>query len=440
VKEIQATEDAQEVAEHWEKEVKALRKMNGLNQEHIVHFVTAFRRHKEKGSEEHYLMFEWADGGNLRSLWKSKPSPILTALRVKDVIKQILGLAKALEAAHNLNRTGASYRHGDLKPENILVFGGGGWIGTLKIGDWGEASENEQVTEMRPSKTAAKYGTRRYEPPEVVTGVRAKWLGQPTRRRSRLYDIWAMGCIVLELLVWLMYGVDELNRFNQDLGNESFYQTDVVNGREVARVHSAAVRWMEKMALDPRCKVGTTALGDLLELVRTGLLVVKLPRRLGTNLSLISEKPRADSFVDGLSTGFTGMMAGISSHDEPTFSEPHTANIPSISFTAADPEPIRIPLQPEPEPEGPARFLATGFLNGVEAIDVEDEEEIYWDIQQHQQPAPENTFSIYHAPSPAPIGNYAEEDSDLSAAEMYQPASQGFLTPKEKSVGSNNVF
>jgi serine/threonine protein kinase len=161
VKEIQATEDAQAVAEHWEKEAKALRMMNELNQEHIVHFVTAFRRRKENGGEEHYLMFEWADGGNLRSLWKDNPFPLLTASLVKDAIKQILGLARALEAAHNLNTTGASYRHGDLKPENILLFSGGGSIGTLKIGDWGEAKEHEQVTEMRPSKTTAKYGTRR---------------------------------------------------------------------------------------------------------------------------------------------------------------------------------------------------------------------------------------------------------------------------------------
>lgn len=209
VKEIQATEDVQAVAEHWEKEVKALRMMNELNEEHIVRFVTAFRRRKEHG-EEHYLIFEWADRGNLRSLWKGTPRPVLSGTLVKDAVTQIAGLASALDAAHNLG-TGASYRHGDLKPENILLFSGGGCIGKFKIGDWGEAKEHEQVTEMRPSNTTAKYGTRRYEAPEVETGVRAKFLGQSTRRISRLYDIWAMGCITLEFIIWLMYGLDGLN-------------------------------------------------------------------------------------------------------------------------------------------------------------------------------------------------------------------------------------
>jgi hypothetical protein len=58
VKEIQVTDNAQIVAEHLEKEVKALRIMNELNREHIVHLVTAFRHRKENGGEKHYLMFK----------------------------------------------------------------------------------------------------------------------------------------------------------------------------------------------------------------------------------------------------------------------------------------------------------------------------------------------------------------------------------------------
>jgi serine/threonine protein kinase len=382
VKEIQATEDAQEVAEHWEKEVKALRTMNKLNQEHIVRFITAFRRRRQHGEEEHYLMFEWADGGNLRTLWKSMPSPTLTAPLVKDVIKQVLGLAKALEAAHNLNATGASYRHGDLKPENILVFRDEGLIGTFKIGDWGEAREHGQATEMRPSKTTAKYGTRRYEAPEVQTGVQAKWLGQSTKRRSRLYDIWAMGCITLELTIWLLYGIDGLDRLDRDLGFGSFYQTNVVNGRRVAQVHSAAVRWMDQMADDPRCQVGCTAIGNLLELVRTALLVVKLPRRLGTTLSGIPERPRTDSFVESHANvaRVTSQDAAIDQEAVGLTVEP-AVNIPSISFTLAEPESDRIPVQPEPEARGPARCLATDFHKRTETINEEDEDESYWYAQ-----------------------------------------------------------
>jgi serine/threonine protein kinase len=440
VKEIQATEDAQAVAEHWEKEAKALRMMNELNQEHIVHFVTAFRRRKENGGEEHYLMFEWADGGNLRSLWKDNPFPLLTASLVKDAIKQILGLARALEAAHNLNTTGASYRHGDLKPENILLFSGGGSIGTLKIGDWGEAKEHEQVTEMRPSKTTAKYGTRRYEAPEVETGVRAKWLGQSTRRRSRLYDIWAMGCITLEFIIWLLYGLDELNRFNQELGEENFYQTDVSNGRPVARVHDAAVSWMSRMAQDPRCDVGNTAIGDLLELVRTALLVVKLPRRLGTNLSDIPERPRADSVFMGPGTEQKDDMADVPLREAIANSgEAPETNIPSFSFTPAESDPARIPVQPDPEPEGPARCLATEFRKKVELIDAEDDYEGYWYTHELQRPSPAILSNSSHDPLLTQTKHHSGENYRSANTNINRSSILDLVAPATKKVSSFSV-
>lgn len=346
VKEIQATEDAQEVAEHWEKEVKALRMMNRLNQEHIVRFITAFRRRMENGQVDHYLMFEWADRGNLRTLWKTTPFSALTATLIKDFTRQLMGLSRALEAAHNLSHRGTSYRHGDLKPENILVVSGGGSFGTLKIGDWGEAKIHNEVTEMRPSKTTAKYGTRRYEAPEVETGVRPKFLGQSTKRRSRLYDIWAMGCITLEFLIWLLYGPDDLKKFNQELGEDNFYKVSIVNGKKVAEVHHAAVRWMNHMAQEPGCEVGRTALGDILELVRTAMLVVKLPRRLGTNLPE-TEKSRMDSVVmdDASTTNNNDEDIAQPPNIPPQYVGP-LIDIPAISVTLADPEPERIPVQP----------------------------------------------------------------------------------------------
>jgi len=349
--------------------------MNKLDQEHIVRFITAFRRRRQHGEDEHYLMFEWADGGNLRNLWKNMPSPTLTAPLVKDVIKQVLGLAQALDAAHNLNVTGASYRHGDLKPENILVFNKGGSIGTLKISDWGEAREHGQATEMRPSKTTARYGTRLYEAPEVETGITPKRLGQSTKRRSRLYDIWSMGCITLELTIWLLYGAEGLGRFGRELGFSSFYQTSVVNGRKVAQVHDVAVRWMDQMADDPRCQVGSTAIGDLLELVRTALLVVKLPRRLGTILYDMSERSRTDALID------SGMNA--------------TRETPQ--HVASGENAIGSTVQPELESWGPARFHATDFRTRIETIIGEDQDESYWYTQpldQHRPGALSESFSL----------------------------------------------
>ncbi|KAJ8113697.1 hypothetical protein ONZ43_g5096 [Nemania bipapillata] len=199
-------EDHQGISDTWGKEAKALHKMNLLKQPHIVFCYTAFT-HGNIGAQDHYLMLEWASGGNLRNLWKSFKRPKLTELLVKDTMYQILGLVKAIDKAH-YPETGPNFRHGDLKPENILWFKdeSGNGIGTLKIGDWGLAKQHFRVTEMRSNNTTTKWSTQRYEPPEEadILGDNILTPDQSGRRRSRLYDIWALGCITLEFLVWLM--------------------------------------------------------------------------------------------------------------------------------------------------------------------------------------------------------------------------------------------
>lgn len=165
-------DDREKMTAYWESEIKALKKMNKLNNNHIVRFVAAFRRCHKDG-RDHYLMFEWADGGNLRSLWETFPRSSISASLVKDSCRQLLGLASALAVAHNLSDS-SSYRHGDLKPANILRFNNGTEIGLLKIGDWGEAKEHNSVTELRFDKTSAAYGTLRYEAPEVEVGLNAR--------------------------------------------------------------------------------------------------------------------------------------------------------------------------------------------------------------------------------------------------------------------------
>ncbi|KAJ0116629.1 hypothetical protein J7T55_009779 [Diaporthe amygdali] len=290
VKEIQPNEeDRKHIVDMWGQEARALQKMNLLHQPHIVKFHTSFRR-GDPGRQDHYLMFEWADGGNLRDLWRTFDRPALSRELVKATVRQILGLAKAIDKAH-YPETGPNFRHGDLKPENILWFTGKE-MGTLKIGDWGTAKQHFHVTEMRNTRTKTAWGTRTYEPPEEVcdqsTNLRIP--GQYGSKRSRLYDMWAFGCITLEFLIWLMYGREELKRFNQgiiidDANNTRFYLTKLDdNGNPKARVHDVAAKWMEHMANDPICKSGSTALGSLLEIVQNRLLVVKLPERLGTTM------------------------------------------------------------------------------------------------------------------------------------------------------------
>ncbi len=117
-------------------------------------------------------------------------------------LEQMCGLANGLEALHSEN-----FRHGDLKPENILRFTEGEERGDLLIADVGLAKFHVEVTKNRHARTQTMTGTFRYEPPECDEN-----LDNP---RSRAYDIWSLGCIYLEFLIWLLEGQEALEAFNQ---------------------------------------------------------------------------------------------------------------------------------------------------------------------------------------------------------------------------------
>ncbi|KAI0198028.1 hypothetical protein F4808DRAFT_473132 [Astrocystis sublimbata] len=383
---VRNKDDRQNVLNIWGREADALRKMNHLKQPHIVEFYKAFRRGRP-GSENHYLMLEWASGGNLRHLWKSFRRPALTTQLVKDTMYQVYGLVKAINKAHN-PESGPNFRHGDLKPENILWFKdeNGHSMGVLKIGDWGLAKQHYKVTEMRSRRTTTKWGTRRYEPPEeaYTQGTSLLVPDQSGKRRSRLYDIWALGCITLEFMVWLMYGPDELNRFNKgleykDLDNSRFYvikENEI--GKPEARVHDVAVEWIKHMAEDPICAPGSTALGDLLELIRDQLLVVKLPQRLGTHADLTQDNTlpfERDSSITKI----------INGPRIPKVDFPPSHGLPSIVIEdeSGDSLANQKTLQPKLLTSGKERARADEILDRMTLIIDEDEDddterESYW--------------------------------------------------------------
>ena len=179
------------------------------------------------GNEMMFLM-PWADGGSILDLWAQNPTPQLCSSLVRDVVAQLAGLAEALEQMHRLNteenpslqrastgdfnpRDGrrpqrSSTRHSDLKPDNILRFrtshdkDGHVDIGNLKMADFGLAKLHAEATELN-QRSGTISVTRRYAAPEAELN--------PDAARSRRYDIWSMGCVVFEFIVWMLYGWEE---------------------------------------------------------------------------------------------------------------------------------------------------------------------------------------------------------------------------------------
>ncbi|KAI0545794.1 kinase-like domain-containing protein [Xylaria curta] len=266
VKEVIALADYEkEFDDSWTKEVETLKTMSSCHKKHIVRFMTAFTRGRIPG-RDYYMIFEWADGGNLEDLFIQCPCPTLNETLTKQTVTQVTGLFAALQAIHD-----GKIRHGDLRPENgtelikfifihfpILRFEptNDNILGTLKIGDWGMTKVHNVDKVPRKEigfKTSTKYDDASlYEPSEVQLGV-----------FSYQDDVWSMGCIILEIIIWLLDGYDEVKKFRSDIEGYSRSPSSYV------------VKWLDYMVnKEPRCSSGT-ALGALLSLVRDKLLIVE---------------------------------------------------------------------------------------------------------------------------------------------------------------------
>jgi serine/threonine protein kinase len=242
--------------------------IRNLNHPHLIRSFAYYKKGKS-----HFLIFPWADHGNLREFWKKSP-PGLDQQYLKWVFKQFRGLAGAIERLHHSQEDKAT-RHGDLKPENILCFSGNGSNNnhdecTLVITDVGLSKCHDKLTEYRKEATKTHSGTIMYEPPETEL--------QPDQPRSRRYDVWSLGCIYLEFVVWLLYGVDDLDRFRSDLTSSGshtrFYvlEEDSETRKRKSRLNDAVTKWVDWIKKDPRC-TKNTAIRSLIDLIVNRMLI-----------------------------------------------------------------------------------------------------------------------------------------------------------------------
>ncbi|KAF2972322.1 hypothetical protein GQX73_g1231 [Xylaria multiplex] len=217
---IKKAKDNEDLYEFFDKETSNLKALQEIVSPHLIQPIAAYQR----GSER-CLTFPWADGGNLGNYWEGYEKDRQDLGSLRWLIAQFTGLFSALHILHKQN-----CRHGDLKPENILWFKERRGKGTLRIADLGLARfhERDADTKKRNFKgmsTMTPSGTSRYEPPEM-DDTRGKDIS-----RSRQYDIWSMGCITIELLIWLIktsysvndYVVSCLDIMEKQLENSAAY-------------------------------------------------------------------------------------------------------------------------------------------------------------------------------------------------------------------------
>jgi Protein kinase domain len=110
----------------------------------------------------------------------------------------MLGLARGLNKVLNYEEPNATHEasmigyHCDLKPANILVRESG----TLLISDFGQATF-KKVAGTNSSNVFGVGGTEAYAPPEI---------DNTELRLNRKYDIWSLGCILVEVYVFVVSG------------------------------------------------------------------------------------------------------------------------------------------------------------------------------------------------------------------------------------------
>ncbi|KXH42603.1 protein kinase domain-containing protein [Colletotrichum simmondsii] len=289
-----------EVAEN---EAAILRRLKDHNHPHIIKALATYTQ-----GSRHYFVFPWARGGNLRDFWINQPNLSLEAEHVatqdwsgyyKWFFKQLLGLSSAIEEMHYPKKEPQqSCRHGDLKPENILCFSGTEIgqhlipIGVhLVVADVGHAKVHEEATERRYEPTITPRGTMMYSPPEAEL--------RTPEARSRRYDIWSLGCLYLEFLIWMLYGNTTLEYFRRDIGSgQPYYRKEPEVG-----LKDSVKKWIKAIEEDPRCiPTRETAIGRLINLIENRMLIVKAEvRRDATNQDSTSTSETRDS--SRISTG-----------------------------------------------------------------------------------------------------------------------------------------
>ncbi|KAK8094956.1 hypothetical protein PG997_001641 [Apiospora hydei] len=231
------------------KEVQALKKAKEMGARHCIELLAVITR-----GDMCYLVFPWADGGNLSEFWSSHPKPRMTAGLMRRVVRQLKGLTDALNTLHTSTDGSSCFHHGDLRAETILRFRTRPKtdreidVGVMKIANFDLAQVENDSPEVRLT---------------AVTG-------------DPLLDIWSFGCVVIEFMIWILYGRTELDQFRYLRLNTLWEnRSSARGGSSKTLVQPVLNRAMETILADQECQ-SQSAMRDLLRLVKNSLLAARL--------------------------------------------------------------------------------------------------------------------------------------------------------------------
>ncbi|MEM6692704.1 MAG: protein kinase, partial [Planctomycetota bacterium] len=159
------------MVKRFEREVEVAAQLSHAN------IVTAFDA--GKSDDTHYLVMEYVDGCDLRSLIRSRGP-----LKIDDAVKCVLQAGSGIEHAHQ-----KEVIHRDIKPANLLLDR----KGNVKVLDMGLARWSSAAAEAAASDlslTGAAMGTVDFMPPEQAISA---------KRVDHRADIYSLGCTLFTL-------------------------------------------------------------------------------------------------------------------------------------------------------------------------------------------------------------------------------------------------
>ncbi|KAM0077484.1 hypothetical protein ACKRZS_010409 [Fusarium odoratissimum] len=255
----------------FDNEVEGLQRFNGVGHRHIIQLLATFELH-----DRYHMILPWASC-NLYEFWKSDPFS-KTGNRDLGVIRwmstQTLGLLAALDAIHDSQGVQSYGRHGDIKPENILWFElDNEPHGLLVLADFGLTKFHRERSRSFTKNTNVGY-TYTYAPPEI--DIEGEFM-------SRSSDIWSFGCVLLEMVCWLLGGWELSEAFadarlTEDtsgiMKTDSFFAIVKLEDDELRRftVKPQVLSFIRRLDHHESC---TNYVHDILDIIEKYMIVVR---------------------------------------------------------------------------------------------------------------------------------------------------------------------
>ncbi|KAJ4365203.1 positive regulation of MDA-5 signaling pathway [Neocucurbitaria cava] len=280
--------------------------MADLTHSHLLKCLASFTF-----SSKYHMIYEKADQDLEKFIGENKNVSDITSFSGSDLARQLYGLAGALSVIHNQENVGSDYnasllgvprerfsRAGyihDIKPDNILVFiynQDGKKTYWMRLSDFSCANVRDLVRSVSGQKrdswaTENKKSTPNYRAPEFLRDEKI----------SRPYDMWSLGCVYLELLVWYTEGYDALKEFRtarlrqvkpDGIKDEGFCYT--TERGENATVHLRDIVQKKLKEVSVRCTGHLAAIAKVVP----GLLQVD-PKKRPTAADLVEQLKHLDN-------------------------------------------------------------------------------------------------------------------------------------------------